>query len=427
VLIRFAVENFRSIRDRQEITLVASSLKDLDQGKIPVKSLGLDLLRVLAIYGANASGKTNVLRALEYMARAVISSQRHWTPSGPIPIQPFRLDPASAGRPSTFEIDIVLEGTRYNYGFQVTSARVLSEWLLAYPNGKKQTWFRRAADRETEFQFGKYLLGENRAIQNLTRTNSLYLSAAAQNGHQQLLPIFNWFANQVDVVNPARRDVLRLSAVRMCDNPAGRATLLRFLSAADLGIVDVDVKERDMDEKFTNAFRIFFTSITDSEPPPDSIPPMPDIHLRHQAVKGKPPIALEFEEESDGTKALFSLAAPVFHALSTGSLLCIDELDSSLHPILALQVVKTFAQPSTNPLNAQLIFNTHDTNLLDTDVLRRDQVWFTEKDQTGATHIYPLSDFKPRRQENLERGYLQGRYGAIPIPGRLLAIGTDGQ
>lgn len=424
MLLRFAIQNFRSIRDRQEISLVASSLKDVEQPKIAIESLGLDVLRVMAIYGANASGKTSVLRALAYMANAVLQSQRSWPPSGPIPTEPFQLDAESNARPSTFEIDIVIDGTRYNYGFELDSKRVFAEWLLAYPRGKKQTWFRRSTtDGDAQFRFGKNLLGENRAIQNLTRPNSLFLSAAAQNGHQQLLPIFKWFSDRLDVVNPARRQMLQFSAARLCETDEGRRALLRFLSAADLGIVDVDVKERDVGEKFQNAFRIFLKSITETELPEEPAK-FPEIHLRHQAG-GRAPVALDFDDESDGTKALFALAAPVFHALSTGGVLCVDELDSSLHPILALHVVRAFVDPDTNTTGAQLIFNTHDTNLLDVDLLRRDQIWFTEKDQGGATHVYPLSDFRPRRQENLKRGYLQGRYGGVPIPSRLIA--GDGQ
>jgi hypothetical protein len=364
---------------------------------------------------------------LAFMAGAVIKSQREWSPSGPMPREPFLLDSSSIEQPSTFEADILIDGTRYRYSFSLSATRVLSESLLAYPNGKKQTWFERDSSREVEFRFGKNLSGENKTIQNLTRPNSLFLSAAAQNAHQQLLPIYEWFDKKLDVVNPARLSTLRLSAVRMCDSPEGRSTLLELLSAADLGIVDLDVAEKQVDEKFSSAFRVFMKTVTDTEPPADALPPMPEIHLRHKAANVTHPVALDFDQESDGTKALFSLAAPIFHTLASGGVLCVDELDTSLHPLLALQVVKTFSQLRTNPRNAQLIFNTHDTNLLDSDVLRRDQIWFAEKDTGGATHVYPLSDFKPRRQENLEKGYLQGRYGAVPVPGRLVTIGEDGQ
>lgn len=422
MLLRFFVKNFRSIRDRQELTLVASSLRDLEQSKMHIEAIGVDALRVAAMYGANASGKTSVIRALHYMASAVINSQRTWPPSGPIPVEPFLLDSVSAATPSTFEVDLVIDGTRYNYGFSLDSLRVIEEWLLAFPRGRKQVWFRRRAEQDDGFRFGKYLLGENRSIQSLTRPNSLFLSAAAQNGHQQLLPIFEWFSKRLSVVSPTYRDAFRLSAVRMCDTDDGRERLLRFLESADLGIVGIDAKEREIPEKLQTAFRVFLKSITDAEPPTDANT-IPDIHLRHQSSDGAA-IALEFENESDGTKALFALAAPVSSALSTGGVLCIDELDSSLHPVLALQVVQAFVDPASNTSGAQLIFSTHDTNLLDADLLRRDQIWFTEKDRSGATHLYPLSDFRPRRGENLQRGYLQGRYGAIPLPSRL--VSSDG-
>lgn len=426
MLIRFSVENFRSIRERQELSLVAARIKDLPEATFQAESLGLRLLRVVAVYGANASGKTNVVRALAYMVGAIKNSQRRWSPTGEIPVDPFLLDEVSAGNPSGFEVDALIDGIRYTYGFRLDRTRVLAEWLRAYPRGKKQTWFKRDTASPTEFRFGKNLIGENRTIQKLTRPNSLYLSAAAQNGHQQLLPIFNWFAKRFGFVNPASRRTLQFSAVEMCNTPEGRSNVLRFLSAADLGIVDIDIGKREINEKVKNAVQVLIQTLTDSEEVVDPAE-IPDIHLRHQTAKGGARVPLDFDEESEGTKALFSLTAPVFQTLSKGGVLCVDELDSSLHPILALQIVKLFSSPETNPHNAQLIFNTHDTNLLDDELLRRDQIWFTEKDRTGATHLYPLSDFKPRRHENLEKGYLQGRYGAIPVPGRLFTAAVDGQ
>lgn len=420
MLIRFSVKNYRSIRDRQDFSLVASTLKDRDPDQIELGSLGVRILRTAAIYGANASGKTNVLRAIAYMANAVLQSQRTWPPSGPIPVEPFLLDRQQAVSPSEFEIDIFIDGTRFNYGFEISAQEVLSEWLLAYPRGKKQTWFIRSSKEEQEFRFGKSLGGENRSIQNLTRRNSLFLSAAAQNGHPQLLPIFNWFDKTLDVINPAKRGALQFSAVRMCETEAGRRTLLQFLKSADLGIVDVDIEERDVGEKFQSALRVFLKTVTDLDPPTFDSTKIPEIHLRHRAANDES-VALDFEDESDGTRTLFALATPVFNALATGGVLCVDELDASLHPILALQIVKAFVDPRVNTKNAQLIFNTHDTNLLDADLLRRDQIWFTEKEPRGSTQLYPLSDYKPRRGENLERGYLQGRYGGIPIPERLLS------
>ena len=419
MIIRFAVENFRSIRERQELSWVASALKDLEQMTTDVPSVGVSLLHVLAIYGANASGKTSVLRALSFMTHAVVNSQGSWRPTGPIPIQPFLLDEESNGRTSYFDIDLIIDGVRINYGFELDSSQVHREWLYAYPRGKKQIWFERQSGSEKEFHFGKHLQGENRSIQSLTRANSLFLSAAAQNGHQQLLPLFQWFATKLDVVNFSRRGGVSMKAAELCKEPSGRAALLKLLAAADLGIVDVDITERKLDEKTEGALRAFINSLSEKEAEFDA--KLPEIRLKHQAADGKS-VALRFDDESEGTKALLSLAFPVLHAIKEGGLLCVDELDASLHPLLALEIIKAFLDPALNVRGAQLIFNTHDVNLLDSEILRRDQIWFTEKDGEGSTHIYPLSDFRTRRHENLKRGYLQGRYGAVPVPSPMLGF-----
>ncbi|MGO9271015.1 MAG: AAA family ATPase [Terriglobia bacterium] len=420
MLIQFRAQNHRSIREQQELSLVASSLKDVPQGLIQAPGFEPRLLPVAALYGANASGKTNVLKALDYMSGAVKASQRHWQPDGPIPRDPFLLDEEFRKQPSTFEVDILLEGTRYQYGFTLNSERILEEWLYAYPSGKRQTWFTRASAPEKNFKFGKNLTGENRAIEALTRDNSLFLSAAAQNNHAALLPIYNWFSNSFSFV-PGDRGPLQFFTAEMCVDEGHRRAVTQLLRAADLGVVGLDVREVDYFDtteapegarKFMEALKAAFAAL-------------PDVHLtgktrkiclRHRS-RTEEGVQFSTENESDGTVAFFGLLGPVVRALEAGGTVCIDELDSSLHPLLAIEVVRLFNDPKRNPKGAQLIFTTHDTNLLDTSLLRRDQIWFTEKDSAGGTHLYPLSDFKPRRNENLERGYLQGRYGAVPFIG----------
>jgi hypothetical protein len=420
MLIRFRVQNHRSIRDQQELSLVASSLKDMPEGLIETPGFDHGLLRVAALYGANASGKTNVLKAIAYMSRAVNSSQRNWKPGGPIPRDPFLLDEESRTGPSTFEVDVLVEGVRYEYGFSLNSERILEEWLYAYPSGKRQTWFTRVGAPERNFKFGKNLPGDNRAIEALTRDNSLFLSAAAQNNHAALLPIYNWFSTSFSFVT-GDRGPLQFDTAAMCVDEGHRRAVMQLLTAADLGVVGLDVREVDVFDttevpegakKFMEAVKAAFATL-------------PDMHftgkthkicLRHksQIEEG---VQFSTENESDGTVAFFGLLGPVVRALEAGGTVCIDELDASLHPLLAIEVVRLFNNPKRNPRGAQLIFTTHDTNLLDSSLLRRDQIWFTEKDSAGSTHLYPLSDFKPRKNENLGRGYLQGRYGAVPFVG----------
>jgi hypothetical protein len=245
----------------------------------------------------------------------------------------------------------------------------------------------------------------------------LFLSAAAQHGHHQLISLYAWFRGIFPVnilgrghpifLGPFMPEVFfssdeeQRSLFPMDDTEETLATRIRqLLRSADIGIVDIKrtVTEGEYRGRINRRHRIF---------------------LQHQVNDDES--WLELDEESEGTKTLFRMAPSVFRALETGGLLLVDDLESSLHPLIGLAIVKLFNCPRANPKNAQVVFTTHDTNLLGTTVgkppLRRDQIWFTEKDNTGATKLYPLTDYKPRKAENLERGYLQGRYGAIPFLG----------
>jgi uncharacterized protein len=421
VLIQFRVENHRSLREEQTLSLVASSLGNKTGAYVlRVEGLADALVPVVAIYGANASGKSNVLGALAFMRSAVRNSQRRWEVEG-TPHDPFRLS-NKVREPSLYEVDIVVGGVRFRYGFQLSAARVEEEWLFAWPHGRKAMWFEREGDR---FEFGKTLHGENETIRNLTRSNSLFLSAAAQNNHEALLPIFHCFTAWRFSFrrNAAIASYGSISAIVRKLGRGGegstRSAILRLLQGADTGILDIRV-ERDESVQL----EIFEAG----QPVPASAGRPPRVSFRHRS-KDAEHAWLPLTSESAGTKALLELAPDVVDALRDGALLCIDELEASLHPTLALAVVRMFNDAKLNPNGAQLVFATHDTNLLGSIVgepaLRRDQIWFTEKDDGGGTHLYPLTDFHPRKEENLERGYLQGRYGAVPFLGDLLAKPDD--
>jgi len=410
MLLRFKFSNFRSFRDEQEFSLVASPLNDRSEGIFHVAALRERILPVAAMYGANASGKTNVLRALHFVQRAVNQSHRVWKPELPFPIERFAGE--TDERPMRFSVDFVQGDVRHQYGFAANSSGVLEEWLHAYPKGKKQRWFIRKTGRP--MSFSDKLTGENRVIEQLTRKNSLFLSAAAQNNHEMLLPTYNWFTNALTSVVEGRA-VERQRTINMCSDPGIRSILARLLSFADLGITDINVESppdeaKDKAEKATE----FLLSLFDLKA--DQVPierVQTAVKLLHRINGGSTPMALE--QESAGTIAYFALLGPLVHALKVGGVICVDELDSSLHPLIAIEIIRIFEDPIENPNGAQLVFNTHDTNLLSTGMLRRDQIWFTEKDAKGESHLYPLTDFKPRKEENLESGYLQGRYGAIPF------------
>ena len=428
MLLRFRFSNVRSFKDEQELSLVAGPGKDLPEIVRHPPGMREGVLPLAALYGANASGKTNVLRALAFMTTAVSASYRTWKPDGPIPRDPFLADEPSRGQGSEFVVDFLLGGIRHQYGFRLDSEAVLEEWLHVYPKLKKQTWFHRKPS--SPISFSSKMSGENKTIESLTRKNSLFLSAAAQNNHRALLPVYKWFEHSVFVVMGVKA-VFQGITQSLCGAPETRERISRFLAGADLGIVDLQIQEEKIKDEFKPVFDAMFALVkheTKREAEPPLFPPetVSQIQLVHRF--GDRLSTFQREQESDGTLAYLSMLGPVVNAVTKGSLLCIDELDASLHPLLAVQLMRLFNSPSSNPRGAQLIFTTHDTNLLGTGLLRRDQIWFTEKNSDGASHLYPLSDFKPRKEENLESGYLQGRYGAIPFinPDAFLARLEDG-
>lgn len=418
MLIEFRVANHRSIREEQVLSMEAGRGGDpVDPRPRVVDGYDEPLLPVTALYGANASGKSNVLGALAFMRDAVVHSHRAWAPDGGVPQDPFAW---AAPAPSTFEATWIRDGVRHQYGFVADEARFLEEWLYAWPSGRKQVWFEREGD---EFKFGEHLRGENRLVEHITRPNGLFLSAAVQNRHEQLGAVYAFFRSIRPVNIRSRRPTFEPSEVwlqrALLNESSHQASLFGservdeglvtafkdLLRASDFGIEDikaVEVKEvgdRDLVERRRSRILVKHKGANDDR------------------------AWLPLDEESQGTRTIFRLGPPAIEALRRGGLLVIDELEASLHPLLGLRIVRLFNDPVTNPRNAQLMFSTHDTNLLGTLLgpppLRRDQVWLTEKDDLGATRVYPLTDYKPRKAENLEIGYLQGRYGAIPFLGAL--------
>jgi uncharacterized protein len=410
-IIEFRTQNHRSLRDEQVLSLVAAS--DDDPGLIHPAGLKEALVPVAAIYGANASGKSNMLSALAYMAQAVTYSHTVWQPDEGTQRQPSLLNP-EGNPPSMFAVQMIIAGVRYEFGFAVSDDAVVEEWLKAWPAGRKQDWYTRDGQN---FEFGRNLPGENKAIESLTRSNSLFLSAAAQNNHPQLTPIYQWFSKRLRVLGfsgPTWQILRALNAYGFWkqfiekdanqpmlfpdDLDSRRKRVRSLLTSSDLGIEDFMVDPHSNLQRFTLTFA-------------------------HQNKPEGGRVWFQLDQESTGTQALVKMLPDLLDSLEEGGLLAIDELNS-LHPTLALALVQLFQDPTKNPKGAQLLFNTHESTLLgsllaDPPPLRRDQVWLTEKDREGATHLYPLTDFKPRSAENLQRGYLQGRYGAIPFIGPL--------
>ncbi len=416
MLLRFEVSNHRSISEPIELSMIA-----VDEDRPSTR--GFDLLseRVLAIagiYGPNASGKSNVVEALAWLSTAVGRSLRTWDDF--IPREPFKFG-LGPMMPSTYEVEGVVGGVRYTYRVEVDDSEVKFEGLYSYPERRRRVLFERE-DMEIRFRRG---LGTLVGTRELLTPTTLALSAAMRFDEPEVQFFGRYLAGMI-VLGVKRRTPWRRSLVggppalsstarlfderdpiyqrSIFDDPdsiakSPRESALALLRFADLGIDDVRIVEEQEDE-------LNISTQAQREP-------RRQLRLMHRVAEQE--LAFDLDEESAGTQTWFALIGPTLNALRNGRILIFDEIDASLHPRLSARLLELFQDPETNPHGAQLIFTTHDTSLL--NHLNRDEVWLTEKDDGGATTLTALAEFgsdKVRRSLNLEKAYLQGRFGAVP-------------
>jgi hypothetical protein len=423
MLIEFNVKNYRSIRDKVTLSLRASSITEFKEDNTFVKG-DQTYLRSAAIYGPNASGKSNLIKAMGFVRDFVINSARSMQAADDIPVRPFKLDLETAKAPSYFEILFLLQETRYRYGFEVDQKKVKAEWLFALTSSRESVLFvRNEKGIEVRNSFK-----EGRNLEAKTRDNALFLSVVAQFNGEISNRILKWFKsfNVLSGIEDARYEGITLQAFEKSKH---REKIIEMLRLADFGIDDLSVKEYDL---------------TEDRLPKDMPPDIKkevlskfkdaktyEVVTSHKMLPGRnrdeTTIQFDFEtEESEGTKKFFHFAGPILVTLANGSVLVIDELDTKLHPNLTRAIVLLFNSKKTNPRNAQLVFATHNTMLLSTDILRRDQIWFVEKNKSNVSDLYSLveyklpdTDSKVRKDASFEKEYIHGRYGAVPILGNL--------
>jgi predicted ATPase len=326
-------------------------------------------------------------------------------------VQAFRLDGESAAQATSFELTFILDGARYQYGFALTPERIVGEHLLVYKAAKPQRWFARHFDDKSGkdvYEFGTGLKGAKSVWEGATRPNALFLSMAVQLNSDALRPVFDWFANRLVILNE-QAPLNPQASIQMLGQPVGRRQICDFLAAADTSIADIEVVTRKVPGQSVHVDLVAGRTEVKSEE-------MEEHQLRFSHITEQGRAVFDLMDESSGTRSLLFLAGPVLDILAKGLTLVVDELDTSLHTLLVRELVRLFQQPAVNTGGAQLIFTTHDTSLLDApDLFRRDQIWFVEKDADQASRLVALSEFSPRKSEALERGYLMGRYGGIPL------------
>lgn len=413
MLIEFSIGNYKSFMETMSFSMVAARLtakdKRLDKHHVFKVGNDLHLLKSAALYGANASGKSNFIDAIRFMKYFVLSSSKDTQANEQIPVEPFRLSTETANEPSFFEMVFLTDSRRYRYGFEVTSERVVAEWLFHVPAIREAKLFER---RDGKFEVTN-TFRESKELRDKTRDNALFLSVVAQFNGVISNKLLQWFRN-LGLIFGLNDDGLRRYTSRRLYEEKHRDEILHLIRRLDVGIDDIQVHKSPLDDT-SNQERI-------------------DVLTAHRKFDAQgESMAFEFfdmdNNESEGTKKVFSMAGPLVHTLTNGKVLIIDELDARLHPLITRAIIGLFNSSETNPRNAQLIFATHDTNLLSKDIFRRDQIWFAEKDRFGATHLYSLAEYKVRNDASFESDYIRGKYGAIPFVGDLstLLVAPDGE
>ncbi len=429
MLLQFSVSNYRAFRELQTLDLAASNYdKALPENCISPDLPGLRKRRWVkgaAIYGANASGKSTLIDAISALVRWVGESAKTTDPETPIAqIDPFALDAEAGEEPTAFAITFVSNGVRYEYRVAATKKLVRHESLRAFPKGKEQVWF----VRDWSLEAGTHVfspdnpkgLPRDRTVEKRTLPNMLYLSKAVAENRKELEPVYRWLVDrlvfiELNIPFPSMalyQDTLRVLAQEGTET---REKILRLLRNADLGIrgarqvknempAEVDAMLNSMNSHMPDEMKgVFGSHLWHVEP-----------ELLHAAPGGRA-MPLSWGRESHGTHRLFALVGPLLEHLRAGRTLCVDELETSMHPLMVRELLKLFFSDGENIANSQLIFTTHNPLLLDPTLVRRDQVWFSDKDEEGRAHLYPLTDYEPRVGESLVRGYLAGRYGGVPF------------
>ncbi len=413
MLIAFSVQNFKSIRDLQTLSLEARKDDHLAWSNV-IEDGKLRLVKSAAIYGANASGKSTVIAAMIWFRNFVLASSKEGQAGDPIPVTPFVLSSESEKAPTHFEVEFRLDGFDFRYGFEVTAEEVCSEWLFRKsPAAKEARLFLREG---RDFRISPVNFKEGKGLEERTRPNALFLSVCAQFNGAESGKVLGWMRRFRYVSGLREAGFYGFTAERLQD-PEHRARLLELARQADFNIrglrselqpitedmlpreMPADLKKRVLNEKVISA----------------------DIKITHhkldadQNVVGEVEFDLQ-EDESSGTRKFIALSGPVMHTLDEGTILLVDELEARLHPRLTQAILDLFHSP-VNRKGAQLVCATHDVTLLDSERFRRDQVWFCEKDRTGATDLFTLADIDSnlvRPNSKFSRQYMLGLFGAVP-------------
>ncbi|MCD6532905.1 MAG: ATP/GTP-binding protein [Deltaproteobacteria bacterium] len=441
MLIQFTVENFLSFKEENTLNMLATTDNKHKHHLLPNKKKK-PLLRTAALYGANGSGKSNLIRAIAFARNLIVDGTR---PNQRISVTPFRLDKTCWQAPSRFEFVINYQDTIYTYGFVVDEKEVKEEWLFAIHNVREVPLFERLTtkDGKIKVEISPALVRKKtkkhqfvKFIAEGTRPNSLFLHELYEKNVAKIMPLIDWFRNVLIIIGPDSnyRDLIFDAHL----DEHFLKFMGDFLKAADTG-VDAIITEKiefDTDTLFQDLPEPLKTNLADIGANERVLFSTPDgkrfammretngeltllkIKTRHHLSNTGEYIDFEIENESDGTRRLMDLIPALLHSKSSEKVYLIDEIDRSMHPLLSRMFLQAYLN-NKNCGRGQLIITTHESWLLDRELLRRDEIWFAEKDKNGGSHLYSLAEYKVRKDLKLGKGYLDGRFGAIPFLGNL--------
>jgi len=425
MLIQFSVKNYKTFKDKATISFVASNYDKSTREEENIHKddkFELRLLKSSVIYGANASGKSKFIDAIAFMKRFVIISSKDSQKGDDIDLEPFKLNTESEKEPSEFEIIFIFKNTMYRYGFEADKNKIISEWLYYKPKTKEVELFYRDY-QDFEIHKRSFNKGQTLVKEDLIRDNALLLSVAAQFNEKKSLAVIEWFKS-IGVISGAKEAGYESFTITKAKDDNFKLKILDLLKNADLGIQDIKVEMLDLNN-LPNEMPKEIKDFIIKKAEEDDAEFLSDVLTSHRKydsnkqLSGYTNFSLD-DDESFGTRKFFALTGPILDSLENGNTLVIDELDSKLHPNLVCKIVSLFNSKKSNPKNSQLLFNTHDTNLLSSGLFRKDQIWFTEKNRYGEAKLYSLADFKSnevRKTEAFEENYIRGKYGAIPFLG----------
>ena len=415
MLLQFSVENFRSLKNRVVLSLEASSAKEHPENIAEIEKD--TVLKSAAVFGANAAGKSNIFKALTAGIMTVRMSNTRQVGEPLFYICPFAFDQTSINKPTFFEFVFIYNGLKYVYGFSATKQKIITEYLYVYKTSKPTTIFERDENAPEKYRFTiNSLKSKLRAIAERNTENKLFLATSAMWNCEETKAPLMWFLEGINTFDQNFEQLL-VSAGQMIESDAD-GSLKRFMNNI-LHEADINISNYEFESRESSSLLINLPG--QPQGPAEfkkkefAILAVHDILDENgESVQYK----LDLHEESRGTQGLFFFSPFIKRALLTGETLCIDEFDTGLHPMLVSYLFSLFNNPEVNKTNAQLIISTHTVALLDLQKMRRDQIYFVDKDQlTGVSELYSLDEFSPRVTEDICKSYMLGRYGSVPYLG----------